>query len=93
MNNILAVTKVIHDIRTECPKFRYSFITDTDLNRYRDEVNTILSRSKNLFDDIRIEYVQDEVMAANKIFEANLFVRFKNFEQTEIFNIYTLGYN
>ena len=91
VNNILAVTKVIHNIRTECPKIRYSFITDTDLERYREEVNKVIQRSNNDFDTIYMEYTQDEIMAANKIFEADIFVKFKNFEQQEIFNIYTLS--
>lgn len=91
INNILAVTRVIHNIRTECPKIRYSFITDTDLEKYREEVNKVILRSNNDFADIYMEYMQDEIMAANKIFEANIFVKFKNFEQQEIFNIYTLS--
>lgn len=91
INNILAVTRVIHNIRTECPKIRYSFITDTDLERYRDEVNKVIQRSNTDFETIYMEYTQDEVMQANKIFEADIFVKFKNFEQEEIFNIYTLS--
>lgn len=91
INNILAVTEVIHDIRTECPKIRYSFITDTDLDKYRDEVNKVIQRHSSNFSSIYMEYTQDEIMAANKIFEADIFVMFKNFEQEEIFNIYTLA--
>ena len=91
VNNILAITKLIHNIRTECPKFRYSFITDTDLEKYREEVNNVIKRSNIDFATIYMEYTQDEVMAANKIFEASIFVKFKNFEQEEIFNIYTLS--
>lgn len=91
INNILAVTEVIHNIRTECPKLRYSFITDTDLDKYQEEVNKVIQRSANNFDSIYMQYMQDEVMAANKVFEANIFVKFKNFEQAEIFNIYTLS--
>lgn len=91
LNNILAVTEVIHNIRTECPKFRYSFITDTDLEDYKTKVNNVIKRSQNNFKSIYMEYTQDEVMEANKIFEADIFVTFKNFEQEEIFNIYTLG--
>lgn len=90
-NNIFAVTNLIHNIRTECPKFRYSFITDTDLEKYQEDVENVIRRSNLDFASITMEYVQDEVMAANKIFEANIFVRFKNFEQEEIFNIYTLA--
>ena len=91
MNNVLAITKLIHDIRTECPKFRYSFITDTDLEKYQEDVNNVIRRSNINFAEIYMEYTQDEIMAANKIFEADIFVRFKNFEQEEIFNIYTLS--
>lgn len=91
INNILAVTGVIHNIKSECPRMRYSFITDTDLDKYREEVNKVIQRSVNDFDTIYMEYTQDEIMAANKIFEADIFVKFKNFEQEEIFNIYTLS--
>lgn len=91
VNNILAVTRVIHNIRTECPKIRYSFITDKDLEKYREEVNKVILRSNNDFESIYMQYTQDEVMAANKIFEADIFVKFRNFEQEEIFNIYTLN--
>lgn len=91
ISNILAVTKLIHNIRTECPKFRYSFITDADLEKYQEDVNNVIKRSNIDFADIYMVYTQDEVMAANKIFEADIFVRFKNFEQEEIFNIYTIS--
>lgn len=91
INNILAITKVIHNIRTECPKIRYSFITDVDLEKYREEVNKVINKSANDFHTIYMEYTQDDVMAANKIFEADIFVKFNDFEQVEIFNIYTLS--
>lgn len=91
INNILAVTKLIHNIRTECPKFRYSFITDTDLEKYQEDVNDVIKRSDVDFAEVYMEYTQDEIMAANKIFEADIFLKFKNFEQEEIFNIYTLS--
>lgn len=91
INNILAVTQIIHNIRTECPKIRYSFITDSDLDKYQEDVNKVILRNKEDFASIYMEYTQDEIMAANKIFEADIFVRFRNFEQEEIFNIYTLS--
>ena len=91
LNNILAVTTLIHTIRTEGPKFRYSFITDTDLDKYQEDVNNVIKRSNIDFATIYMQYTQDEVMEANKIFEADIFVKFKNFTQEEIFNIYTLS--
>ena len=93
LNNILAVTKLIHNIRRECPIFRYSSIsTDTDLDKYREKVYAVIQRSNTDFKEVYMEYVQDEIMRANHIFEANIFVRHAEFEQEEVFNIFTLGY-
>ena len=93
INNILAVTRLIHNIRTECPKLRFSELTtDTDLEKYRDKVNAVIMRSNIDFKEVRMEYVQDEIMRANHIFEANIFVRHSDYEQEEVFNIFTLGY-
>ena len=94
INNIFAVIKLIHNIRTECPKLRFTEITtDTDLERYRDKINAVIMRSNTDFKEVRMEYVQDDIMRANHVFEANIFVRHSDFEQEEVFNIYTLGYN
>ena len=90
VNNIFAITQVMHDIRTECPRYRYAFITDKDLIQYRNDVNNIINRRSSNFTSIVMDYVQDDVMIANKIFEADVFVVFKDYEQQEIFNLYTL---
>jgi hypothetical protein len=93
INNILAVTRLIHNIRTECPKLRFSELTtDTDLEKYRDKVNAVIMRSNVDFKEVRMEYVQDEIMRANHVFEANIFVKHSDYEQEEVFNIFTLGY-
>lgn len=90
VNNIFAITQVMHDIRTECPRYRYAFITDKDLIQYRNDVNNVINRRSANFQSITMDYVQDDVMVANKIFEADVFVIFKDYEQQEIFNLYTL---
>ena len=88
--NILAVTDLIHKIRKYCPKHRYSFITASDLNKFKDDVNTVIKENSSAFASCTFEYTQDEVMAANKVFEASIYVSFMNFEQAEVFNIYTI---
>lgn len=91
INNIVAVQAMIHDIRDNCPKLRYSFITNDDLDNYQSDVEAVISRYTDYFDSLEFSYTQDEMMAVNKIFNATIKVRFKNFVQTEIFDIYTLG--
>ncbi len=91
INNILNIQQVIRAIRTACPRFRYSFITNTDLESYKKNVNEVLAPFKSNFASIEFDYTQDPIMAANKVFTASLYVTFKDFAQTEIFNIYILN--
>lgn len=91
INNVLAVQEVIHAVRQKCPSFRYSFITRDDLDTYRKDVNDVLSQFKENFASLEFEYTQDNVMAANKIFNASIKVTFMNFVQTEYFTIYALA--
>ena len=91
INNILAIQEVIHDVRNKCPKFRYQFITNDDLEEYRKNVESIIKQYSDRFKSLEFEYTQDDVMAKNKIFNASIKVTFKNFVQTEIFDIYALA--
>lgn len=91
INNILAIQDVIHDVRNRCPAFRYQFITNDDLETYRSNVESIISQHADKFATLEFIYTQDDVMAQNKIFQASIRCTFKNFVQTEIFNIYALA--
>ena len=93
INNILNIQQVIRAVRVACPKFRYSFITSDDLESYKKNVNDVLASFKNNFASIEFDYTQDPVMAANKIFQASILVKFKDFAQTEVFNLYILNTN
>ena len=90
-NNVIAIQAIIKDIRDNCPKFRYSFISTNDLTEYKNNVSEILNRYNSWFESLEFVYVQDDIMKANKIFEADIKIRHKDFVQAEIFNIYTLG--
>ena len=91
INNILAVQEIIHDVRNKCPRFRYQFITNDDLEDYRKNVESVIKQYSDRFKTLEFEYTQDDVMAQNKIFNASIKVTFKNFVQTEIFDIYALA--
>lgn len=91
INNVMAIQHIIKDIREKCPESRYSFITGNDLQRYKTDVSEILSKYTNWFESLEFVYVQDDIMKANKIFEADIRIKHKDFVQQEIFNIYTLG--
>ena len=91
INNVIAIQKIVKDVRDNCPAFRYSFISSNDLSAYKNAVNRIIQKYTDWFESLEFIYVQDDVMRANKIFEASLRVRHKDFVQAEILNIYTLG--
>ena len=91
INNILIVQQVIKAIRKECPKSRFSFLTGQDLEKYSEAVNTVIAKYKDNFAEISFDYVADSTMIANKIYNASIIVKFKDFVQSEIFTIFALG--
>lgn len=91
LNNVIAIQYIIKDCRENCPAFRYSFISSSDLSVYKRNVTDIINKYVSWFESLEFVYVQDDIMRANKIFEADLKVKHKDFVQSEIFNIYVLG--
>lgn len=87
INNVLLVQNLIKDIRIQCPKSRYKFITGNDFSRYTEDINNVIAGYSSKFDAIKMEWVQDAVYAANKIVYAIIKVKFKDFAQYEIFRI------
>jgi len=91
INNVTAIQVVIKDIRYNCPRFRYSFSTTNDLDDYKENVSAIVKKHSYKFESLKFIYMQDDLMKANKIFEADLRVVHKAFYQAEIINVYTLS--
>lgn len=87
INNVLLVQKIIHEIRKQCPKNRYTFLDGQDLLRYKADVEAVLNRYKSQFKEIGVEYAEDEQYELNKIFYAVIKVKFRDFIQSEIFKI------
>ena len=64
INNVTAIQKIIKTVRDRCPSFRYSFISTTDLQSYKKEVNRIIATFTGWFESLEFVYVQDDIMKA-----------------------------
>lgn len=91
LNNVLAIQEVVRSIRTSCPKQRFTFVTSYDFSSYADAVNAVLKGFASNFAELRFEYQQDKLKAAQKIFQASIFFKFNTWAQTEEFDVYALG--
>lgn len=87
INNILMIQQLIREIRTLCPKTRYTFMTGDGFKTYKEDVNSLLSNHSTEYKNIYMDYVEDSTYVSNKIFYAVIYVQFKNFVQSEIFKI------
>jgi hypothetical protein len=90
-NNVIAVHEVIRAIRINCPKNRFKIVDGYDMTSYAKAVNSILKNFSGQFYEIEFNYTADKLRAMQKIFYATISVKFKQWEQTEIFDIYALG--
>lgn len=90
VNNVFAIQEVIKAIRVRCPHIRYSFLDAEGLKEYQTDVTGIIDRYVNNFMSLSFKYIEDKIMAQNKIYYAAIEVRFKNFVQTEWFKITAL---
>lgn len=91
INNVMAVQEMVKDIRIKCPAIRYTFIDGEDLERYKADVEEVLSTHKSGYKSLAIEFKTDATYSANKIFYAVLKVVHKDFVQTEWFKITALS--
>lgn len=91
INNVLGVQEIIKAIRTKCPKSRYTFLNGDDLESYQNDVNALLMRYSSNYETLKMTYMNDPTYVENKVYYAVLQVVFKNFIQSEYFEIYTLN--
>lgn len=89
-NNVAAIQEVVRAVRTSCPKQRFTFTSGSDFSIYADAVNNVLKGFSSNFAELRFEYEQNSLKAANKIFYACIYFRFNNWAQTEVFDIFAL---
>ena len=86
-NNVYAIQEIIHQIRKQIPRDRYTFLDGDDFDSYQKEVNAILSKYSGNFKSLSMEYLGNSAYENNKIYYATIKVQFRNFVQTELFKI------
>ena len=86
-NNVYAIQEIIHQIRKQIPRGRYTFLDGDDFDSYQKEVNAILSKYSGNFKSLSMEYLGNSAYENNKIYYATIKVQFRNFVQTELFKI------
>ena len=91
INNVLAIQEVVRSIRTNCPKTRYTFTSNSDFTYYSTAVNNVISNFTDNFSSLKFDYTQDDTAAMQKIFYGSIYFKFNNWEQTEVFDVYALG--
>lgn len=91
LSNIMGIQAIIKEIRTKCPRTRYTFMDGTDLEEYIDDATAIINEYNSLFKSISIKYMADEYYESNNIFYAVLNVQFRNFIQEEYFRIIAIS--
>lgn len=91
INNVLAIQQAAKAVRAQAPANRFTFLDQEGLNKYSNFVQSILDNYKDNFEELNFVYIQDDVMKANKIFNASINFRFKDFVQSEIFDLYALS--
>lgn len=91
LNNTMAIQQVIRAVRTACPKSRYSLSDGSDFTKYAKDVSTVLTNFSSNFDVLQFDYTQDKLKASQKIFYASIKFAFKNWGQTEIFDVYAIN--
>ena len=99
INNVLAIQEIVKMLRLYCPRSRYTFI-DEDGNgnssaftNYKQDVQDRLNEYKTNFKELRFEYTYDETQVQNKQFYAQIYFTFKNFIESEYFDLFAINAN
>lgn len=89
--NVLAVQNVIKDIRTFCPRNRYSFNYTPDFTEYSEAIQTtVIEKHMSRFDTLSFVYTSDTGMVDAGEFEASIEFSFDKHIKNETFNIYAM---
>lgn len=91
IHNVLAVQRVIKDLRLNCPKTRYTFLNGEDFDSYKQDVERRLDLYKSDFKSLTFEYIEDDLAIQNKKFMAAIKVVCRNYVHAEHFKFYILG--
>lgn len=90
-SNVIITQMCIKDLRRYAPKIRFMLVDTPDFSKYKQlfEEN-VIAGYKKYFQDAKLIYTRDDDMIASKIFNASLYVWYKNFAQGEIFDVFAV---
>ena len=91
ISNVLLTQQLIRKIRMRCPKTRYSFLTGTDLENYKKDVERVIAEDADKFKSIEFEYIEDATMVQNKVFYASIKVSFNDYIEAEYFKVIAIN--
>ena len=96
VNNMNAIITVLNSLRAFFPRVRYQNISTSNtslIDDYTLGINNHISQFSNMFEELRFEYVEDNIAVANKLYKGAIYFRFADFEQGEIIDAYALPTN
>jgi hypothetical protein len=97
LNNVILVQEIVKMLREYCPRTRYTFIDgdgngDTQaFDNYKKSVEERLNEYKGNFTSLEFEWQYDETQVQNKIFYATIKFAFRNFIESEHFNLFAIN--
>ena len=93
-SNVIITQMCIKDIRRYCPKIRFMLMDGNDFAQYKKLIqDNVISYYEKYFKSIELIYTKDDVMTAQKIFNASLYCYYKDFPQGEIFDVFAIEGN
>lgn len=90
-SNVIVTQMCVKDIRRYTPKVRFMLMDGSDFSEYKTLIeNNVIANYTKYFKSIELNYVADDDMTAQKIFNASLYCYYKDFPQGEIFDVYAI---
>lgn len=91
INNVILTQMVIKAVRRYVPKIRFKLIDGNNFAEYKKLIeDNVLSSFSKYFKKLEFVYTADEYMISKKIFNAAIKCWYKDFDQSEIFDVYAI---
>lgn len=93
-NNTIVTQMAVKSIRAYTPKIRFQLVDSNDFSQYKQLIeDNALANFKKYFKSLSLIYTKDDELSSKKIFNASLECYYKDFAQSEIFDVYAIDGN
>lgn len=90
-NNVILTQMAVKAVRSYTPKIRFQLMESNDFSKYKQLIeDNVLSSFNKYFKSIELIYTKDDEMSAQKIFYATIECYYKDFAQSEEFDVYAI---